>query len=58
MLDPSVACPSRCSVGGVLGRVVASIDGRVPCLGTPEVDPAASFTDVDDVGPIGAKETP
>jgi len=45
-------------VGGVLGRVAASVAGRVPCPGTPEVNSAASFTDVDDVGPIGADETP
>jgi len=45
-------------VGGVLGRVVAFVAGRVPCPGTPEVDPAASFTDVDDVGPMGTDETP
>ena len=42
----------------MLGRVVASVTGRVPCSGTPKVDSAASFTDVDDVGPIGADETP
>ena len=45
-------------VGGVLSRVVASVAGRVPCPGTPEVDPAASFTAVGNVGPIGVEETP
>jgi len=45
-------------VGGVLGWVVASVAGRVPCSGTPKVDLAASFTDVDDVGLMGADETP
>ena len=45
-------------VGGVLGWVVISVAGRVPCPGTPEVDSAASFTDIDDVGPIGVDETP
>ena len=45
-------------VGGVLGRVVASITGCVPWPGTPEVDSAASFTGINDVGPIGANETP
>ena len=45
-------------VGGVLGRVVTSVAGHVPCPGTPEVDSAASFTAVGNVGPIGMEETP
>ena len=42
----------------MLDRVVAPVAGRVPCPGTPEVDPAASFTTVGDVGPIGTEEPP
>ena len=37
------------AVAGVLGGVVAPVPGRVPCLGTPEDDPAASFTIAGDV---------
>ena len=45
-------------VGDVLGRVVAPVAGHIPCPGAPEVNPAASFTAVGNVGPIGVEETP
>jgi hypothetical protein len=45
-------------VGGVLGRVVVPITGRLPCPGTPEVDLATSFTVIGDVGPTGVEEPP
>ena len=45
-------------VGGVLDWVVAPVTGRVPCLGTPEVDLAAFFIAIGDVGPIGMEEPP
>ena len=38
--------------------VTAPVAGRVPCPGTPEVDLAASFTAIGDVGPTGAEDPP